>query len=190
MKKEFFRKFFHLFFGTLFLLLIYYFGTENSLIIISGLFLIGLILALIVRSGYKNKFIKEILEIVERDHEKHFPGKAALLFFLSAIILLYFFRNDTTIVIASLSLIIFADLSAAVIGKLFGKRVILNKKHYKKTLEGTIACFLVSLIILLFVVPIPIAILIAMISTLIEFLPINDNLAMPLVAAILLKLLI
>lgn len=190
MKKEFFRKFFHLFFGSLFLIIIYYLGTETSLLVISLLFLIGLILALIVRSGYKNKFIDEILEIVERDHEKHFPGKAALLFFLSAIIVLYFFKNDTTIVLASLALIVFADASAAIIGKVFGKRVILNKNNYKKTLEGTIACFIISLIILLFVVPINIAILIALVATIIEFLPINDNLAMPIVAAILLKLLI
>jgi phytol kinase len=190
MKTEFIRKFFHLFFGIFFLILIYFLGTETSFLIILSLFLLGLITALIIKKGYKNKTIDYLLEIVERDHEKHFPGKAALLFFLSVLMLLYFFRMDKLIVIASLSTLIFADSFAAIIGKSFGKHFILNNKHYSKTIEGTITCFIVSFFVLSLFSPINIAFLVALIATLIEFLPINDNLAMPLSIAILLKLLI
>ncbi len=190
MKQELIRKFFHILFGILFLALIYFFGTHISFQIILSLFTLGLILALLIKRGLKNKYIDYILELVERDHEKHFPGKAALLFFLSAIILIYFFSNDSLIIIASLGTLIFGDSFAAIIGKKFGKHKILNKKGYTKTLEGTLACFFVSLIWLSILFPIHIALISAIIATIIEFLPINDNLSMPISVAILLKLLI
>lgn len=190
MKTEILRKLFHILFGTLFLILIYYFETNLSLKIITILFVIGLILAILIKKGFRNEKIDYILELVERNHEKHFPGKAALIFFLSIIILIYFFIDYPIIIIASFGTLIFADSFAALIGKKFGKIVLLNKKNYKKTLEGTLACLIVSLIWLLLFYPIQIAIIAAIIATIIEFLPINDNFSMPLIVAIIIKLLI
>lgn len=189
MKTEILRKFFHILFGSLFLLLIYYFGTNLSLKIIIGLFIIGLIIAIFIKKGFRNEKIDYLLELVERDHEKHFPGKAALLFFLSMILLLYFFVDYQTIVIASFGALIFADSFAAIIGKKFGKTVLLDKKNYKKTLEGTITCFIISLIWLSIFFPLQIAIVATIAATIVEFLPINDNLSMPLVVSIIIKLL-
>ena len=190
MKKEILRKSFHLIFGIFFLLIIYFLGTQISLQIISVIFLIGLIFALMHRGGIKIPLFEKIIFAVEREHEKHFPGKAALMFFLAAIILLYFFGNEPTFVLAGLSVQIFADTAAALIGKKFGKHKILSKKHYTKTIEGTIACFIVALVVLLFFVPFEIALIVALIATIIEFAPINDNLLIPLVVAGALKLLL
>lgn len=190
MKQEIIRKFFHMLFGTCFLALIYFFGTELSFIIILSFFIIGLILALLIKSGLKNKILDSVLNVVEREHEKHFPGKAALLFFISAAVVIFFFKNEPIIILASLGTLIFGDSFAALIGKKFGKTIILSKKNYTKTLEGTIACFLVSIIWISLFFPFNIAIIAALVGTIIEFLPINDNLLIPSTVAIVIKFLI
>jgi len=190
MKKEIYRKGFHILFGIFFLLIIYFLDTELSLQIISTIFLIGLIIALLHRQKIKIPLFEKIINLVERKHEKHFPGKAALMFFLAAIILLYFFGNEPGLVLAGLSVQIFADSAAALVGKRFGKHKILCKEHYTKTLEGTLACFVVAFVVLLFFVSWEIALVVAIVATIIEFAPINDNLIIPLVVAGALKLLL
>ncbi len=188
MKQEIIRKFFHMLFGTGFLGLIYFFGTDLSFIIILSFFIIGLILALLIKNGFKNKIVNTILNIVERQHEKHFPGKAALLFFISSAIVIYLFKNEPIIILASLGTLIFGDSFAALIGKKFGKTIILSKNNYTKTLEGTIACFIISLIWISLFFPLYIAIIAALVGTIIEFLPVNDNLLIPTSVAIIIKL--
>ncbi|MBT4870271.1 MAG: phosphatidate cytidylyltransferase [Candidatus Diapherotrites archaeon] len=190
MKKEVYRKSFHILFGIFFLLIIYFLGTEISLQIISAIFIIGLIVALLHRRGIKIPLFEKIIFFVEREHEKHFPGKAALMFFLAAIILLHFFRGEPQLVLAGLSVQIFADSAAALVGKAIGQHKIFSRDHYTKTIEGTLACFVVASIILLFFVPFEIALVVAIVATIIEFAPINDNLVIPLAVAGALKLLL
>jgi len=190
MKKELPRKLLHILFGVFFLFLIYFLGTRLSFKIILVLFFVGLILATAMKFGFRHKVLEKIVSIVEREHEKHFPGKAALIFFGTTLILLYLFRSEMLIVIAALSVEIFADSFAALIGKKFGKHIIVDKKYYKKTAEGTLACFLIALIILAFFVPLWIALIGAIIATIVEFLPVNDNIGIPLLVAIALKLLL
>ena len=189
-KKELFRKSFHLIFGIFFLSIIYFLGTEISFQIIIGIFLIGLIFSLLHKNEIKIPIFEKIIFAVEREHEKHFPGKAALMFFLAAIILLYFFRGEPTLVLAALSVQIFADTAAALVGKIFGKHTILKKEHYLKTLEGTLACFVIAFTVLLFFVSWEVALIVAIIATIIELAPINDNLVIPLAVAAVLKLLL
>lgn len=190
MKTEVLRKIFHLIFGLIFLILIYFFGTTISLQIIITLFLIGLLLAILILKGYKNKKIDYILEIVERNHEKHFPGKAALIFFFSVIILLFFFIDYPIIVIASFGIIIFADSFAAIIGKKIGNKFLIKKNNYKKTLEGSLTFFIITFFWILMFFPIQIALICAIIATIIEILPINDNITIPIIIAFLLKIMI
>jgi dolichol kinase len=190
MEKEIFRKSFHILFGIIFLLLIYFVGTGLSFQIITVCFLLGLIVALLHRRGIKLPLFERVIFEVEREHEKHFPGKAALLFFLSALILLYFFKSEQGIVLGALSVAIFADAGAALIGKKFGKHKIVNKKHYIKSVEGTLACFVIALVVLLFFVPIGVAIVGAIVATILELMPLNDNLSVPLATAVALKLLL
>ncbi len=187
MKKEIYRKGFHLLFGIIFLILIYFLGTKLSLFTISIIFLFGLIIALLYKKEIKIPLFEKIIFSVEREHEKHFPGKAAIIFFLTTILLLTFFSN-TNIILISLSIMIFADSLAAIIGKKFGKYKIVSKGPWQKTLAGTLTCFIVCSLILLIIAPIHIAVFIALIATIIEFAPINDNIGMSLAVAILLKL--
>lgn len=187
MLKEIFRKSIHLLLGIFLLTIIYFFGRINSLQIIAIIFIIGLILAILIKNKIKIEFLNKIILLVEREHEKHLPGKAALIFFATTIILLTFFSN-IDIILISLSTVIFADSLAAIVGKKFGKYKLVSKKHWQKTLAGTLTCFIVCSLILLLIAPLPLAVFIALVATIIEFAPINDNIGIPLAVAILLKL--
>jgi dolichol kinase len=181
MKQEIIRKTIHILFGTLFLYLIYYYGTEISFLILLTIFIVGLFISILIKKGITIKYLVKIIKIVERDYEKHWPGKAALLFFMAAIILVYFFRQNPVIILGGLATTVYADSAAALIGKRFGK----IKIGYNNTLEGTISCFLVCLLCIGFFFPIQqynliIIILPAILATIAEYLPINDNIAMPL----------
>lgn len=191
MKTELPRKLIHILFGTFFLALIYYAGAEDSLVILSTIFVIGLIISFAIKNGVKVKILVKIIEMVERDYEKHWPGKAALLFFMAAIILLYFFKANPMIALAGLATAVYADAAAALIGKAFGKIQI----GYKNTLEGTLSCFIVCIICIGFFFPFPqysivLVLVPALISTIAEYLPINDNISMPLATAIALHFLL
>lgn len=179
MRHELPRKAIHIIFGTVFIWLIYHFGTELSFWILSLVFITGLAVSLVIKKGYDISILIKIIRVVERDYEKHWPGKAALLFFLAAIILLYFFKNEPLIVMAGLATAVYGDAAAALVGKGIGKINI----GYNNTLAGTLACFVVCIICITFFLPsvsILVIILTTLVATLAEYLPINDNIAMPL----------
>ncbi|MEI7961190.1 MAG: phosphatidate cytidylyltransferase [archaeon] len=180
------RKAIHVLFGIVFLLLIAITGTRTSLEIIFACLVIGVIVSFLIKKGFSFGFIGKIVEKVERENEKNFPGKAAVYFFASAIILLGIFPNEPTLVLACLSVQIFADASAAIIGMTFGK----HKLYKKKTWEGSTACLIVATICLAFFYPLPTAIIGAIVATLVEVLPLDDNLWVPIITAATLKALI
>lgn len=185
-KKEYMRKSIHLIFGIGFLTLIYFLGTQISIKILLVFLIIGIIISMLLKYKIQIPCFEKIVQMVERENEKTIPGKAAILFFLSAIILLYFFSDNKQIILASLAVQVFADAFAAIIGINFGKTKILGKK----TLEGSTACFIVALICLSYFYQIEIAIIAALIATIVELIPLDDNLWVPITTAITLKLLI
>ena len=89
-------------------------------------------------------------------------------------------------VLAALSVQIFADASAAIIGMSIGK----HKLYRKKTWEGSITCFIVATACLFVFYPLPIAIIGAIVATAVEVLPLDDNLWVPIITAATLKALI
>jgi dolichol kinase len=186
MKKEITRKTIHIIFGSLFLVLIYFAGTQLSTIIIGLCLIAGTLISIGITRGHKFPFLEKIVKRVERENEKTFPGKAAVLFFISAIILLLIFKNNSSIIMAALSVQVFGDSAAALIGKKFGK----HKIFKEKTLEGSTACLLVAIICISFFFPIQIAIIAGVIATIVELLPLDDNLFVPLLTALVIKILI
>ena len=186
MRKELTRKAIHILFGALFLALIYFAGVQTSTLIIGLCLIAGTILSIAIARGHQFPHLKKILETVERENEKPFPGKAAVLFFISAIILLVLFKNNPSIIMAALSVQVFADSAAALIGIKYGK----HKLYRKKTWEGSIACLLVSIICINIFFPLPIAIIAGIIATLVEILPLDDNLFVPLFTAAAIRVLI
>jgi dolichol kinase len=185
-KKEIKRKTIHLLFGVFFLLLIQFGGIENSINIIGLCLIAGIILSFAIMRGHKFPILNELVETVERDNEKHFPGRAAVYFFVSALILLVVFKEYPLIILAALSVQVFADSAAAIIGIQFGKHKLYKKKSY----EGSLACLVVSIICINFFFPIHIAIVAGFIATAIEVLPLDDNLWVPLTTGFVIRLLL
>jgi glycerol-3-phosphate acyltransferase PlsY len=95
--------------------------------------------------------------------------------------------SNKQIVMASLLYLAFGDALAALVGRRHGRNVIAGKK----TLEGSLACFGVSLVIGLIFLEFPLALAGAIVATLIEIIPwpLNDNFWMPLISATFLTLL-
>lgn len=184
MRRELARKFFHIFFGTLILFLIYILGTKDSFYLIFAFTIIGIILGYLIKKGLKIKPLTTIISFVEREHEKHFPGKAAIMFFLASLVVLVLFQQEKTIAIAILAVQVYADGFAAIYGKKFGKIKIFDKK----TAAGTSTFFIISFFCLfLFFNPIY-ALILSLIATIIEALPIDDNFGVPIGLGIMIKL--
>ena len=89
--------------------------------------------------------------------------------------------NDKAIVVSSLLYLALGDASAALVGKRIGKR----KIFWEKTLEGSLACFLVCFMIGLCFFKLPIALAGAFAAAVIELFPwaLNDNFWMPIISA-------
>jgi dolichol kinase len=185
-EREKLRKTIHLIFGTIILLMIIYLGIPTSRLIIALGLLIGVIASLAIMRGYKLPLLQKMVEAAERENEKHFPGRAAVFFFLSALILLTLFQNNPTLIIAAISVQVFADSAAALIGIKYGKHKLLGKKSW----EGSTACFIVGAICINFFYTLPIAMIAALAATIIEAIPLDDNLLVPLATGITLRLLI
>lgn len=126
-----------------------------------------------------NKWILETLGGVHRKEEAH--RMSGLVWTLSGSLLTMMIFPDKAVVFASLLYLALGDTAAALIGKHRGK----NKIWNKKTLEGSLACFIVCLIIGLFLLPWKFALMGAFVATLIETIPwpLNDNFWLPLITA-------
>tara|TARA_B100001559_G_C15954288_1_gene373542 strand:- start:254 stop:508 length:255 start_codon:yes stop_codon:yes gene_type:complete len=82
----------------------------------------------------------------------------------------------------------YSDTAAAIIGKMYGKT-----KIFKKTLEGSLAFFITSLIIILVMIPevnLGLGLVAILAATIVESLPISvdDNLSVPLIIALILSI--
>lgn len=182
-KKELVRKLIHLLFGIIILGMIYFLGIPlTSVILFTGL-IIGTIVSIALSKKINIPILGKIVAGVERENEKTFPGKAAILFFISAILVMVIFKDTPSIVLASISVQVFADSAAALIGINFGK----HKLYKKKTIEGSTACLIVAIICINFFFPLHIAIIGGVIATIVELLPLDDNLFVPLFTAIAIK---
>ena len=96
------------------------------------------------------------------------------------------FKEYPLIILAALSVQVFADSAAAIIGIQFGK----HKLYQKKSYEGSSACLIVAIICISFFYPIYIAIIAGFIATAVEVLPLDDNLWVPLATGFAIRLLL
>lgn len=179
------RQLVHAFFGTVLILLIIYFGRIITLEIACLAFSTGIVLSVLVKRGVKLPVIDYFVEKCGRKQEKHFPGYGAIIFFLGMIIILFFFQ-DLNVIIGAMVVAVYGDAASTIMGKSFGRYSIV--KPY--TIEGTVAGIIVSFATLvLFLNPLS-AFVTALIGMSAEMLPIDDNLSIPIVSAVVLTLLI
>ena len=129
----------------------------------------------------KNKTFKNIFfnffGLILRKHEHNdFTGATYLL--MSSIVCIAIFSAD--IAFLALSFLAIGDTLAAIIGKSLGKRRLKNKK----SLEGTLACFIGTFSFALFFVHPALAFFGALSTALAEVtdIPIDDNIKIPLIS--------
>ncbi|MEK6973230.1 MAG: hypothetical protein AABW72_04290 [archaeon] len=172
------RKVFHIFFGTLFIV--------SALFIPSYILAILSLILLVIGFYISEKGLRDhpiillFLGKMQRQHEKETPGRAMLLYVLSIFILFLIdsLLGQKRMLIASLCLLTYADGFATIIGRKLGRYKLPNNKTY----EGTMFFFLIAFIFLATLYPqnIGMAFLVTFLCTIVEILPIEDNLSVPL----------
>ncbi len=143
--REFRRKLFHLFYGTFWFGVLWILDERSSGILLGIVLVVGMAISTI--SKYRMiPFISDMLNIFDRQEDRHFlPGKGALTFTLGILVSVIFFPKHAYLLgILTLSI---GDFCAAVVGTYWGSRKIPVLKN--RTIEGSLAFFTASLIILL-----------------------------------------
>lgn len=139
-----------------------------------------------IKKYHLGRVLTWILRPILRRHERRgFTGSS---YILSAMVLSIIFF-EKRIAVAGISFIIVGDVSAALIGRIFGKIKIIEKK----SMEGSCA-FIFSCILIAWVIPgLPfwIGIVGACVATIIEALPlpIDDNFIVPLLSGLVMEIL-
>jgi dolichol kinase len=144
--------------------------------------------------GWLNQLIGPIL----REHESADFAGASYILSASVFTILLF---EKSVAVAAISFIILGDIAAALIGRRFGRTKILwnvgNSQvnwNKRKSLEGSLSCFLFCILVAMLVphLPLWIGATGALVATLVEAapLPINDNFSVPLISGLIMHILI
>lgn len=170
-----------------------------SLLILSP-FVAGAILIDIVRLRKLplHGLLDRLLGPVLRDHEEEDFAGASYILSASLLSILLFHKS---VAIAAISFIILGDIAAALVGRRFGKIKIpwnLTKVNSavrnRKSLEGSLSCFIMCLLAAMVVPQLPlwIGIVGAVTATVVEGinLPVNDNFSVPLLSGLCMQLLL
>jgi len=177
------RKVVHLIFGLAIASFILISERELALYALVLALFAGFILSDALSRGYTIPVVSTLIATMER--RDVMPGKGALFFALGALFCLTFFSKEVTFVgLVVLSLL---DSITTLVGLRFGRTRIYNQK----SIEATLAGFLVTTVALLFLVPQGAAILTAAVAAFAELLsPVDDNLIVPVVACVILTVLL
>jgi len=129
------------------------------------------------------RYIKILRDIIRIQEKKRFSGATCLL--ISSVLVILFY--DKSIAVACLLFLTLSDSAAALFGKRFGKI-----KIYSKTLEGSLAFLLSSLIIVYLIKSLNFITGVsgAITATFVEFTLINidDNLSIPIISGLVMQL--
>lgn len=176
------RQLFHMTVGTMAILLFIFSGLLGIPGTAELLFFISLLIGMLVLDrklhGKDIPIIDALLEQLERPGA--IPGFGSFWLIIGVLVSLTFINSGPEI-LATLFILTFADSIAPIVGQMGRIKLPHNKE---KTLEGTSAFFLVSLISWIFIGPI--AIPLAFLLAIVESLPLrfDDNLLIPVAAAL------
>ena len=181
------RQLIHAILGMILVLLLY-FNIVNAIIIFIT-FIISLVLSLSSRK-FHIPIIYNLLETFERkkDLEK-FPGKGAVFYLLGAFIVVFIFPKD--IALASIMILALGDSVSRLVGP-YGhlKHPFSNAKFFEGVIAGTITSFLGALIFVSWALALAgslVSMLIEGIDLKIRGFKIDDNLMIPIVAAVIMQ---
>ncbi|HIH31371.1 TPA: hypothetical protein HA235_01560 [Candidatus Woesearchaeota archaeon] len=185
------RKVFHIILGVIIVLLINFDILEFWMAL--TLLLTGLVISFV---SIKNSIplIKWFLDQFDRPRHKGFPGKGvvAIMFSITLLILLYETSMlSKSIVLASLMIWVFGDSFTAIIGREYGR--IKHPLNNSRFIEGTVSGIVAGMLAAYIFVPLPAALMASFIAITIESLelrlmknPVDDNLLVPLISAVIL----
>ena len=187
MARELRRKSIHLL-GLVFPILYVFTTRHTAIIAVGGLLAIGLgveLLKVLVPAfrGVFNRIFSPML----RSQERRGGLTGATYYLIGSFLCILLF--DKTLAIVCLCFLTLGDLFAALIGKQWGR----IKLFSRKSLEGSLACFVVCTGIALLIGLHPVvAVVGALVATLIELLPtgVDDNVTIPLISGLAMHLLI
>ncbi|MBW2995051.1 hypothetical protein KY312_01760 [Candidatus Woesearchaeota archaeon] len=187
-KQEVKRALFHIGTGLVIIILSFFISIRDLIMLLSLTIILGLIISIISRKT-KLPAISQFLDNFERDSNKKFPGRGAFYFVAGSLFALLLFEKQ--IALASIMVLTFGDSFTNIFGPL-GK--VKTRFHAKKRLEGTVIGIIAGTLAAMWFVPFVPAFfgtLIAMIGEHIDFeyLQMNDNIFVPIVAGIFIKLL-
>jgi dolichol kinase len=187
-KKEVKRAVFHIGLGLFIVILSFFLSVLELVALLSAILIIGLFISIISRKR-DVPIVCSLLGTFEREECKNFPGKGSFYFIAGCLFALLLF--ETQIALASIMILAFGDSFAKIMGH-FGK--IKTRFHAEKKLEGTAIGIIAGILAAMwFVTPVQafFGTLIAMIGEYIDFeyLQINDNVLIPVVAGIFMTLL-
>jgi len=185
-KSELYRKSIHIFSSII--PLFYAFSSKNfTLKILIPLALIFIMVEIIrFNINFINRiYIKILRDIIRIQEKKRFSGATYLL--ISSVLVILFY--DKSIGVACLLFLTLSDSAAALFGKRFGKIKIYK---YNKTLEGSLAFLLSSLIIVYLIKSLNFITGVsgAITATFVEFTltNIDDNLSIPIISGLVMQL--
>jgi len=184
MEREMARQGMHVAAGTLFIALLALLGREAAVAVSALAMLLGLFAALLIRRGVKLPLVSAALGKVERDYERHFPGKGAFLFLASLVLAVLVFQN-AGVALGALCVAVYGDGASTLFGKKFGRHRIGDK-----TIEGTFGGIAVAALFLAIFFRPEVAVVAAVAGMLAEYIPLDDSFTIPLTAGAALTLLI
>ena len=175
---ELLRKSIHL--SGLVLPVIYLFLDKPIMSVLMGI-LTGFALAVELVKWYSpdfGEFFSRIFKPLLRTHERKGAMTGATYYLISAFLCILLFHK--TFAIVCIFFMILGDMAAALVGKKWGRTKLLGRK----SLEGSAACFIVCAVIALVKLNPVIAIVGALVATIVELIPfpIDDNLTVPLIS--------
>ncbi|MBT4174222.1 hypothetical protein HOE07_00930 [archaeon] len=178
------RQLLHMFFG-LFLVAMLYFEIFNLYWMV-GILGAGVVLSELCKRG-RVPLASWVMDHFERDeNRKAFPGRGPIFFMIGSIIVLWLFSKD--VALASMVILAVGDAVSHIFGKLLSKK----KYKYLKSVKGTligVGCGILGAFIFVSIIP---AVVGGAVSMLFEGLDLGleDNLYIPIVAAIAISLVI
>ncbi len=185
MASEYLRQFLHLLFGSAIILILLFLGKSAALLFCTTALVFALALSHLVKNGATTGFLQKITENSVRPSEKNFPMRGPVTF-CTGIILATIISQTTNAALGAAIILVFGDGFSTLAGKKFGK-IRLTDRH---TLEGTLGGIMVSFAILASFLEIFPALFASTIAMLSELSGLEDNITIPVTAAIVLSLII
>lgn len=166
--------------------LYYYFLTRSQAILLSAAFLLFFVLLDLVRLNWKrgNEIAFRLFPFLLREQERK-TFNTSIYFALSCLLCAFFFEKRVAVL--AIALLCVGDPVAAIVGTRYGTVRILNK-----SLQGSLACFVVCLLVARLLFGWTIAFWAALTATFFELVSsrLNDNLSIPLFSGLMVTFLL